>query len=313
MVNHTHHQPPIIESRYVRILLRCRQEMQLPPWKASALRGVFGHGLRAVASGMPPPPWPGCQSGTLADAVFEPQRAWQDSQATQPWSLHCLELGTHYQAGDLVEMGITLFGTWPDWCVDCLRQSLEAGLSRGLGSERAILELAAFQEVLAAPENVPAPATAVHLRTLSPCHLQDHRTACGRLNAPAIARSLLRRSRQLHRQLIGGDGIDEAAYRSLRNQADNLETVTERSQRITQNRRSSRQGAHSLAGLEGELVIAGDDFHTWSPLFAQAPQLLIGNKPSFGFGNVALRWLDENELSDIRLGCTRHDQRGASA
>lgn len=275
--------------------LQATSPAHLPPWKGSLLRGALGWALGRTAHGAPAPVWPGLTAGiTLAAVIFDPQTAWQDQMATAPVSLQCLDDRTSLQTGDALTGRMLLFGDWPDWTVALLEGALSDAATHGLGAARHPFRLSAWHtEPVPWPVPPPSP-TSVELSTLTPCRLNDRKEACTTLHPPAIARNLLRRWRQLHRQLLGRES--DGDHQTLAVAADQLHALPASlgTQAATISRWSNRQGRHvDMEGIFGSVTIAGDSLPLLAPFLARAPLLHVGKQPVFGLGQVTVHWLSD--------------------
>jgi len=287
--------PSTLTCTVVAWRLTATTSMSVPGWKGSMLRGACGWALRRVASGAPAPPWPGLAAGAdFTAAIGDPQVAWQSPVATGPFTLQCPDARSHLQAGDDVHGRYVLFGPWPEWAISLLEEVLRDGAAHGLGASRQAFTLAEWSVESLAWPTPPPEATALRLTTLTPCRLMDRQEECTTLQAPAIARSILRRWRQLHRQLVGSDlPVD---YQALAAAADLLTSDhgNDAEQAGTIRRWSNRQSRHiEMTGISGTVIIAGESLPMLAPILALAPLLHIGKQPVFGLGQVDLAWLSD--------------------
>jgi hypothetical protein len=270
--------------------LRAQHDACVPPWKGSLLRGALGWALERTAAGAPAPAWPGLRIGTtLTTVLLDPQGAWSSPLATPPAAMQCTDERTRIPEGDTLQGRLLLFGEWPAWALALLGEGFADAALHGLGAQRHPFRLV---EWTAAPETwpeAPAQPTALELRTLTPCRLMDRKAECCNLHPPAIARSLLRRWRQLHRQLQGSDPAGD--HQALAQAADQLQASETGTITATIKRWSNRQSRHvDMPGLTGSVTITGDSLPLLAPYLARAPLLHIGKQPVFGLGQVELAW-----------------------
>ena len=160
---------------------------------------------------------------------------------------------------------------------------------------------------------LPAPVhpSQLTLRTISTARLQDRGHECATLEPPAIARSVLRRWRQLHLQLTGAEPKLPMPYPQLSRACDELYLLSAGPKAVLAaslasgasvraantsgpseiRRWSNRQArAVSMPGLTGEVTITGPTLALLAPVLAQAPLLHIGKQPNFGLGQVEATW-----------------------
>ena len=123
--------------------------------------------------------------------------------------------------------------------------------------------------------------------------MQDRGQECTALEPAAIARSVLRRWRQLHLQLTGADPVMPLPYPELSRACDDLHSPRAVDASAAPIRRwSNRQDrAVTMPGLTGTVTISGPALSTLAPILAQAPLLHIGKQPNFGLGMVECEWM----------------------
>ncbi|MCX8004964.1 MAG: CRISPR system precrRNA processing endoribonuclease RAMP protein Cas6 [Burkholderiaceae bacterium] len=263
----------------------------LPPFKGSALRGTLGWAIERVARAAPAPPWPGLSpAADFLAALFSPQLAWRASasSAVHLWHLQCADPRTHWQRGERLAGRFLLFGPWPEWAIALWRDIFDAVCEQGFaGAQAPRFAVAAWNERRQSWLPAPAAPQQVCLQLLTPARLQDRGQDLTVLAAPAVARSLLRRLRQLALQTGTRWDID---YPALSHRCDAL-LGDELSAGIGLQRWSNRQRQRiAMPGVVGQLLISGPALPELAPLIAQAPLLHIGRQPNFGYGQCAITW-----------------------
>jgi hypothetical protein len=280
--------------------LRATKHGTMPPWKGSTLRGAIGWALARVAAGAPAPLWPGLASHTtFCDALFAPQTAWADQQAGTAWHLQCADTQTTMVVGSTLSGRFLCFGEWPAWLMGIWMEVFYDAVAHGFGVHAPSFEVA---HCAVRPESwlpIPTNPTSCTITTLTSCRLQDRGQECTQLSAPAIARSVLRRWRQTHRQLLGCEPLLSSSYPELSAACDAL-TSNDAATPTTIARWSNRQHrAIDMPGLTGTITITGPILPILAPILAQAPLLHIGKQPNFGLGQVDVAWT--NELKSVEI------------
>jgi hypothetical protein len=302
-------------GRY-RLTLRARDALSLPAYSGSALRGVFGHGLREVACVMRSRPCAGCPLvGRCAYPLLFETPAGPADAAAGAQVPHPLVLVLPWQvprslaAGEDLELSLHLFGP-ANRLLPTVVEAWRAAAVRGLGASRGRLELrdvaqwrfdeqrwseplatgtSAGREAVRAPALPPCPAR-VRLECVTPLRLKR----AGRLVRPEgldarqLVTALLRRSAALARHYGAGPlslPPDLAAVL-----ARHLALVPEGLRWADWGRYSSRQRASmQMGGLLGSLVLSGDALPVLWPLLHHGQWLHLGKGTSFGLGRYALR------------------------
>jgi len=276
--------------------------LDLPEWKGSMLHGALGWALADVAAAAPAPTWPGLQAGLgLSGMLQDPQQAWSSPLATAPWTLRCASTTRRLHTGERLSGELLLFGPWPDWAVALVVEALQDIGRRGLTVTRRTVRIE-----VADPESVPVPElparfTTCTLTTCTPCRLKDRGEDCRGLHPAAIVRSLLRRSRQLHRQLLGGDPDWAGRFEELSRACDALTVLDEDARPVDLDRWSNRQHRHvRMDAVAGTVRFAGEALPLLAPWIAFAPILHIGRQPTFGLGQVEVAWGRRRHYLDRR-------------
>lgn len=274
--------------------LRASCDGRLPTWKGSTLRGALGWAIARIATGAPRPAWPGLHAqATFTDALFNPQTAWADQQAGTAWHLQCDDAQTTMSAGATFEGRFYCFGDWPPWLMGLWLEVFHDAVAHGFGAQAPTFAVTTCDILPMHWLPAPSSPSSWTLTTRTPCRLQDRGRECTTLSAAAIARSVLRRWRQLHLQLLGHEPALSASYPELSNACDAL-VGTQTGAPTTIARWSNRQHrAVDMPGLTGTITITGPTLPLLAPILAQAPLLHVGKQPNFGLGQVKAIWAHE--------------------
>ena len=268
-----------------------RGDLRLPLWKGSMLHGSLGWALADIAQAAPVPEWPGLAACSLAQTLCEPQLAWNSQRATAPWSLRCADPREVLRAGEPMPGELLLYGEWPAWSIALLTEALQEAGRRGLTAQRVPVHIDVGLPEPAPWPMAPSNPTACTMTLRSPCRLKDRGGDCATLHPPAIVRSLLRRSHQLHQQLVGGEPPWTPRYEELSHACDALYAVEDQSQPVELARWSNRQERHvRMDALAGSIRLAGATLPLLAPWLAAAPLLHLGRQPTFGWGEVEVRF-----------------------
>ena len=288
----------------------------LPAWKGSTLRGALGWAFERQARTAPSPQWPGLIPGAgFTDAVFATQAAWGNQQAGSPWHLQLSDLTTAWHPGQVLQGAFLLFGLWPAWMLALWQDCFEQAIATGFGPHAPQFTVSTWDVTV--QSWLPAPVHPRHLtlRTITTARLQDRGHECATLEPAAIARSVLRRWRQLHLQLTGAEPELPKPYPEMSRACDELQLLSAglhvasaaasaasdgsgSSEKASSTsgpsdirRWSNRQArAVTMPGLTGEITITGPTLALLAPILAQAPLLHIGKQPNFGLGMVEVTW-----------------------
>lgn len=271
--------------------LTCHRDLRLPAWKGSMLHGALGWAVADLAGSAPTPTWPGLVPCALPQALFDPQHAWASPLATAPWSLRCPDHRELLRAEEPLQGELLLYGPWPAWAVAMLGEALVESGQRGLTAQR--VQLRCDLGTLAAVNCPAAPigSATCTLHLLTPCRLKDRGRDCSALHPPALVRSLLRRSRQLHLQLVGSEPPWADRYEELSHACEALYAENDQSRPVDLDRWSNRQERHvRMDAVAGSVRIAGATLPLLAPWLAAAPILHLGRQPTFGLGQVEVEF-----------------------
>lgn len=265
------------------------------------IRGALGWALERHVHAAPSPGWPGLgEKVNFTDAVFAPQKAWDCQQAGSPWHLQMQDVTTSWQPGQMLHGSFILFGSWPGWMQGLWQDCFEQAVATGFGNHAPQFSVTAWDVVDQQWLLPPVQPIQLTMRTLSAARLQDRGQECTALEPAAIARSVLRRWRQLHLQLTGADPVMPLPYPELSRACDDLHSPRAVDASAAPIRRwSNRQDrAVTMPGLTGTVTISGPALSTLAPILAQAPLLHIGKQPNFGLGMVECEWTTEKPLAN---------------
>jgi hypothetical protein len=302
----------------VRYRLHCEvvRAIHWPEYEGSALRGLFGHGLRKVACFTGRDECGGCpaRSRCTYPAVFEPPAPQgvgrRSGDLTPPYALapastsaRVLEPGQVYEF-DFVLMGParlslpTMLLAWRRALSGAIGPVDGAAVLSGLSvfdetgalmplMTRADLEAGRPVPVHSAATALPASgqvprAVTVHWRT--PVRLKRNSQILNesQLSAADFLSAVARRVTEVSRFHVGRDpAVDHAALRGL---AQAVELVRGGLTWTTLRRWSNRQKRHMpLSGITGSMTLTGDLSPFW-PLLRLGEVLHVGGKTSFGLG-----------------------------
>ena len=297
---------------------QCRfdSDAELPPFKGSTFRGVFGHALKRVVCALKRQECPACilRERCLYVQVFEPEvlesRAARNSAPPHPFVLQPLqETRTRYAKGDGFECGLLLFGEvnrMLPYFIHAFEQMGEIGVGRKLNGERGLFrlegvasegraiydpadgrltDLEAARE-LTAP--VPQPDGDDELRVCvqleTPLRFKLEGRLSDGLPFHALVRLMLRRTSSLLEAFGGGE--PDLDYRGLVARAQEVRTEAAELKWFDWERYSNRQErGMNLGGLTGFATYAGR-LREFMPLLAFCERVHVGKQTSFGLGRI---------------------------
>lgn len=291
-------------------------EIRLQAYPGSALRGIFGHGLRrsACITNLAR-----CQECSLRQQcaytkLFETQvAAGHKGLSLQPLVMSLGQYLSGYQPGECLELGMTLIGQANRYLTYLITAWQRAG-QRGLGKANArfaVAEISLLQptghsaisiynqaegltglvpEPVFWTPSVQAIPEQVQLRFITPCRSKKD----GRLVTPAnfeprgFLIALVRRIEALRAQhdpdslALDIQALIQATARVQMSQAK-LEWTE-----VT--RRSSRQQTEmQLGGVTGSMVLSGAGLEQLYPLLELGQWLHVGKNTLFGLGQYVLK------------------------
>jgi hypothetical protein len=303
-------------ARY-RFSFRMQDELLLPEYSGSLLRGNFGGALRRTACMTELPVCPGCPLYRTCPypAIFETpapetHALQRFSQVPNPYAVEPPPLGTrHVPAGEIFSFAMVLVGRALDQ-LPLIVYALQRAFGSGIGRVRArglLVDIAlegpdgvesvwdaesssigTHEQKLSVP---PLPnVDALTLNIVTPLRLQNqgHRVSLDRLQPRTLFAALLRRTSLLFELHAGLPGFAGDARR-----------LTAAAARLVDERRlqwkdwtrfSSRQDQEmTLGGVIGEWMLSGD-LEELLPWFWLGQWLHVGKNATMGMGRYSLTW-----------------------
>lgn len=288
----------------IRWRLHLGEPLRTPKFLGSALRGLFGHGLKSTACVTRLKDCRGCP---LVDScvyvrLFE-SMASASGDARVPYVLAApVTNGSHLSAGALVTFEMTLLSHHRHE-LPYLLHAFEQGGQLGLGPENARFHVqeVAFQTApagvwkplfsdegtTALPEimewHIPPAPSSVVLEWLTPWRFKYLQRLLKPQNyQPAVLlQGLLHRACELRGERPSRDLLEQARATGLRGEA--------RLEWQDWSRYSSRQKTRmQVGGLMGRIVLEGDELAHWWPLLWAGQWLHLGKFTSMGLGRYRL-------------------------
>jgi hypothetical protein len=303
-------------ARY-RFSFRMQDELRLPNYSGSLLRGNFGAALRRTAcmTGLPVcagcPLYRTCPYPAIFETPAPDTHALQRfSQVPNPYVVEPPPLGTRYvPAGEIFSFALVLVGRALDQ-LPLIVYALQRAFGSGIGRLRARASLADI--ALEGPDGAESvwdaesssldtheqklslpflpPIDTVTLRIVTPLRLQSqgHRVPLDRLQPRTLFAALLRRTSllfELHAALPGLAGDARRLTAAAANLIDE-----HRLQWKDWTRFSSRQDQEmTLGGVIGEWTLSGD-LEKLLPWFWLGQWLHVGKNATMGMGRYSLAW-----------------------
>jgi hypothetical protein len=298
----------------------CRFEgdAELPAFKGSTFRGVFGIALKRVVCALKRQECPDCilRERCLYTRVFETalaqggKDAERNSVVPHPFVIEPpLETTTRYQKGDAFECGLILFGEFNHmlpYFVYAVEQMGQIGLGRRINGSRGGFSLRGvtsggqaiyskedgkLQTAEAAkPIQAPIPGgkssaqRLVTIRLETPLRFKQGNRLSDALPFETLVRNMLRRASSLMETY--GEGEPPLDYRGMVARAGAVDVVKSNLRWTDWERFSNRQErAMNLGGLTGAVTYKGpmDEF---LPLIEFSELVHIGKQTSFGLGKM---------------------------
>jgi hypothetical protein len=306
-------------ARY-RFDFRMRDELRLPDYAGSLLRGQFGAALRRTACMTRAKTCDGCPLlvtcpyPAIFDSPAPPVHALQKfSRVPNPYVIEPPPLGTRaIAAGDTLSFGMVLVGRALEQ-LPLIVYSLQRALRQGLGRHRAGGELVTITHddadgdthvwdgeagrLLAHDAALALPDFAGHrearLSIVTPLRLQDngHPAAGEALSARRLVTALIRRAALLFEFHAGLPGLGASA-RELARHAETLASEQDLAWHDWTRYSSRQQRQMTLGGMLGTWTLHGD-------LAPVLPWLWLG------------QWLHAGKNASMGMGCYRLDAGGA--
>lgn len=309
---------------------RLTNDAQLPAYKGSTFRGVFGHALKKVVCTVRQRQCADCilASRCLYARVFE-RKQWQNedrqrlANPPQPYMIvPDLDRRTRYRRGETFSFRLTLFGEFNDFLpyfVYAVETMGTLGIGRktdcrGAGFEitsihhqcRPIFDPKNFQlnmnlqiPKLTLSETPSAPVTQLKLCLLTPLRIKYNSSFQAELPFCVLIRSVLRRISSLCNSY--GSGEPDLDYRGIISRAGEVRILSDNLHWFDWKRYSNRQEQQMfMGGMSGEVCYQGD-LNIFIPLLQAAQPLHLGKQTTFGLGGF-----------NLEIGNGTHQESGAA-
>lgn len=285
----------------------------LPPYKGSTFRGAFGGALKKVVCAVREKDCSRCllAARCVYARVFEnaAPAPVDTSRQVAPPHPYVIEppLGTQtrYDAGDLFEFTLLLFGEFTDY-LPYFVYAFEAMGEQGLGGRRergmgryalesicyegqslydaSRRQLAPHQPRLLELGSATPARGELHLRLITPLRLKFDNQLSAELPFHLLTRAALRRVSSLFATF--GSGEPELNYRGLVARAQEVDICHARLRWHDWKRYSSRQEQTMLmGGMSGEILYRGA-VGEYLPMLTLARELHLGKQSAFGLGQI---------------------------
>ena len=305
----------MLYGKYI-FLCRLKDDANLPPFKGSTVRGLFGRALKKVVCALKQNECSACllQKECLYSIVFEtpsiafPTLNGQKSSPPHPFVIEPpLMVDTTFKKGDLLHFQLLLFGEINKklpYFIYAFDQMGEIGIGQKINGIRSRFFLekvthnnltvySKTESTLHMPEafiNLELKEAAefqnnhsgiaIHLQTPLRLKFKNHLTAD--LPFHIFVRSMLRRISSLHE--CYGSGEPKVDYRALVKKAQDVESRNVSLTWLDWKRYSSRQGtAMQMGGIIGSVIYRGD-LAEFMPFIDMCEILHVGKQTSFGLG-----------------------------
>lgn len=301
---------------------RLESEAQLPDYKGSTLRGVFGHALKRVVCTLKRQECPDCllKQRCLYARVFEtpiamtvPEGA-KISTPPHPFVIEPpLTLRTHFKAGETLACNLLLFGDVNDslaYFVYAFEQMGRIGLGKRINGKRTGFTLVRVRQgeqdvytdadrTLRLPDTVQTLEikAASHpdggpmqlaVEFITPLRMKFKNTLNDALPFHVLARAMLRRASSLLN--CYGRGEPALDYKALVDRAKQVEIIKNELKWFDWQRYSHRQKrAMPLGGVTGRIVYQGD-LRPYLPLLEFCNRVHLGKNTTFGLGKMAIKF-----------------------
>ncbi len=299
--------------QYAKYKFICRFEEPaiLPPYKGSTVRGVFGHALKKVACVLRSKSCDCCplSGNCLYAAMFikspPPSETKVRSSRPHPFVFQTEDKGeTEYDAGDLFECSLILFGSINQklpYFIYAFREMGRIGMGKRINGKRGafVLERVTFEDrtiyeagnesiaipaghELLAPEATENRRCRLRLHLLTPLRFKSNGRLSRELDFRELVRLCLRRMSALLDAF--GKGEPKLDYPALIKKSASVKTVRSNLEWFDWKRFSNRQQRHvQLGGLMGEVIYEGD-IGEFLPYIKFCEKTHLGKNTSFGLG-----------------------------
>lgn len=300
----------------------CRFETpaQLPEYKGSTFRGIFGRALKQVVCALKHQTCPDCllRSDCLYPQVFESQLSAGDGDVPQrnTTAPYVIQPPTttrrHYAEGDAFNFNLLLFGPVNSrlpYFIYALREMGRLGVGKKIDGRRGTYRLESVsvgEQILYSDTDrklhVPADIPDLALTPPPTGPTQDPRTVALSFETPlrvkynnrlapdmpfhVLVRAMLRRAADLLARFDGAEpNLD---YRGLVQQAKSVATLHNRLQWVDWRRYSMRQDqAMLMGGLSGTVTYHGN-LSPYLGLLDFCSRVHLGKQTSFGLGRYSV-------------------------
>ena len=298
-----------------RLELRAEEEISLPPYKGSALRGGFGTTFKKVACALGHGECSKCilRTSCVYSYIFEtPPPPDTKVMRKYPYAPHPFVLEppldgrTEYSPGDSLSFGLVLVGRAVDYLpyfIFTFSELGKLGLGRGRGKFSLVgawavspegEELAYDGKTFRRPrpyrpaEAGPSEVREVVLEFLTPTRIRYNERLVSKLEFHMLVRSLLRRISLLSYFHCGRElDLD---FRGIIRRAQEVEVVEDDLAWYDWGRYSGRQKARmKLGGFVGKVRFRGELGEFW-PLLLTGQEVHVGKGTSFGLGWYRMEW-----------------------
>lgn len=303
--------------RYGNYEFNCRfeSEAELPVYKGSTFRGVFGRALKAVVCALKRQDCPDCllKSQCLYPLVFEPDLLTRQfpsragASSPNPYVVEPpLTEKTHYPEGAGFNFNLILLGpvnTRLPYFVYAIAGMGQIGIGKKIAGKRGrfVIEqilseghviytdqdrtLAASDTALILKDSERAPVLRkdrVTLNFLTPLRLKHNNHLSPELPFHILVRAMLRRCATLMEHF--GDGEPDLDYRGMVERAEDMKTMESTLSWEDWRRYSLRQDqAMMMGGLKGRVTYAGE-LEEFLPLLDFCARVHLGKQTAFGLG-----------------------------
>lgn len=304
-----------------RFHIRFETEAELPPYKGSTFRGVFGHALKRTVCVLRHQECPACilRKKCLYTQVFETPLALPENTAVVNGSVpHPFviepppETTTSYRPGDSLECGLLLFGEvnrMLPYFIHAFEEMGQIGIGRRGGDGRSglfrLMEVTsrgatvyaavdgrlhaeeATEELDPAPRRWGGPKPGlVRVNLETPLRFKREGRLSDGLPFETLVRLMLRRASSLMGAF--GEGEPDLDYRGLVARARAVSSDPCKLRWVDWERYSNRQKLRmQLGGVTGAVTYRGD-LAEFIPLMEFCEKTHIGKQTSFGLGRIRL-------------------------
>ncbi|MDO4896858.1 MAG: CRISPR system precrRNA processing endoribonuclease RAMP protein Cas6 [Moraxella sp.] len=278
-------------TRY-RISFCADDDIHLPSYAGSALRGVFGHALKSMACPTAHGKSCRCQADCLYRTLFDPPKSHiqgREQDVPPPFIIEAHSLPRHIRSGQTAYFYMTLIGKVAHGEQIMIELAWRRALSMGFDQKDKTKVTAKFisMKKFDAPDT-PMPSTTLILDLLTPTRIQHHGKILNAhaFNATLFCQALIRRCVQLSE--IYGDKISDDERALIYQDIDDVVGHFNLS-RQTWTRFSHRQHqAIAQDGVMGWVELCGVSDRLYHYLYL-GQWLHIGKGAVFGLGQYVIR------------------------